>query len=162
MDFLSLFFYGNTMLKTYIPTPPNQYPVFADAVNLVPSLQYNASAQNLFNFFLGTVSGFVDPGFAQNNTNSLSLFLILHFMTLLYKSNSAAKFDPQNATAYTGAIMAIEGEKVGVTLAGGNNREDAWETDLSQTIYGQMYLDYIYAIRNQVGIDGRGGLWASV
>lgn len=144
---------------------PNQYATFEDAVALLPSLESNASAELLFDFFSSTVSAFVDPGLVGQYTNILSMMLTLHFLDLFYKGESSATFTPNDWVAFSGSINGIEAEKVSLKFSGGGesgNRDDVWESDLSQTKFGQTYLDYIKAIRTTIGIDGQGNLWACI
>jgi hypothetical protein len=140
---------------------PYSYPTWEDAVAYIPNLENDATAERLFNVFLTSMPGLVDPSLVGQHTFQLSLNLTLHFMSVLWGDGRKPKFDAKGYAGVTGAVSSILGEKVQVTFQG-SNRKDPWESDLSQTQFGLIYLDLIQAVRTIIGIDGQGKMWASL
>ena len=139
---------------------PSDYPTWVDALEIFPNLTGDATAENLFNLFLASVKNMVDQGLCGEYTFILSFCLTMHFMSVLWDGGKAAVFDADEFTGTSGAVTSVEAEKVSVKFEGGAQR-DAWESDLSQSEFGQIYLDMVKVMRAVVGIQG-GNLWASV
>jgi hypothetical protein len=140
---------------------PYSYPTWEDAVAYIPNLENDATAERLFNVFLTSMPGLVDPGLVGEHTFQLSLHLTLHFMSSIWEGGRKPKFDAESYAGSTGAVTAIEGEKLSLKFHNGESK-DPWESDLSQTQFGQIYLQMIKAVRTIIGIDGRGKMWASL
>lgn len=140
---------------------PYSYPTWDDAVAYIPNMEGDATAERLFNVFLTSLPGLVDPSLVGQFTFQLSLNLTLHFMSLIWESGRKPTFDAESYAGSTGAVTSIEGEKVSVKFHNGESK-DPWESDLSQTEFGQIYLQLIKAIRTIIGIDGNGKMWASL
>jgi hypothetical protein len=137
---------------------PNSYAVWADAVAFVPSLDGDIVAENLFNIWIQTMPSFVDPSLAGNQTNILSLLLTLHFITIFYSGSKSVVFLPEDFVGTAGAIQGLVGEKVAIQYLK-SAEMTVFQSDLSQTSYGQSFNTIVASLRAIIGIDGQGGLW---
>lgn len=149
-------------MYTY-PSNPYQYPTYQDLTTLVPSLANNAQVSTLFTSFQAAASVYVDPNFAKQYTNVLSLYLVLHFITLFFKGITSATFDPFNFfTVSAGPAQEIEAERVKTKFAEfkSNSNDLDWEANLNRTVWGQLYLQTVYMVRKLFGVDGNGNLWS--
>lgn len=137
------------------------YATWSDAVAFIPNLENDATAERLFNAFIPSMSAMIDPSMTGEYTNILSLNLGLHFMSQIWEGGRKSVFDGEDYSASIGPVSGIEGEQVNIKFGSGKNM-DEWESDLSKTEFGRTYLRLIKSIRTQIGINGRGKLWASI
>lgn len=140
---------------------PNEYATWADAIAFTPSLDGNSVAQALFNIWITTMPAFVDPNLTGSQTNILSLLLTLHFITIFYDGSSATAFLPEDFVGTTGAIQSLLAEKVAITYLK-SGQMTVFQSDLSQTSYGQSFNTLIASLRTIIGIDGLGNPWAQL
>lgn len=137
------------------------YATWEDAVEFIPNLENDPTANRLFETFMSSMPAMVDPAVVGEFTNILSLNLGLHFMSVIWEGGRKDIFDAESYSGSTGAVAGIEGEKVSVKF-GSTERKDPWESDLTQTQFGQTYLLLIKSIRTKIGINGKGKMWESL
>lgn len=146
---------------TALTADPYAYASWADVVIVMPNLLGNDDAERIFDLFLNySITAMVDPGLVTQWTFILSLNLLLHFMTEWLKGVERQTFKAADWLGKSGPITAMEAEKVSLKFS--DPKSDPWETNLSQTEFGQEYLVIIRFVRTIIGIDGQGNLWASI
>ena len=140
---------------------PYAYATWDDVLEIMPNLTDNEDAERIFNLFLNySITAMVDPGLVTQWTFILSLNLLLHFMVEWLKGVESQTFKAADWLGKAGPIIEMVAEKVSLKFA--NSYDDPWETNLSQTEFGQEYLIIIRFVRTIIGIDGQGNLWASI
>lgn len=137
------------------------YATWADAEAYLPNIGGDANAERLFDIFMASMPAMVDPNLMGQFTNTLSLNLALHFVSVIWEGSLRDKFDASSYDGSTGPVAEIEGEQVRVKFSS-NGRIDPWESDLTQTEFGQIYLLLVKSARTILGIDGKGKMWASM
>ena len=149
-----------SLVTTFLPADPTQCATWADAIQVFPSLDGDTNAERMFNIHAQSVSAFVRSSHAQEYTWILTLSLQLHFMTVQLDAARDTTFDPDAYVGTSGPMNKLDAERVSISYSDGA-RMTQFESDLSQTEFGQVYLQYVKAVNIVKGL-ATGNMWIAV